>query len=132
LVPPDFFVKLAKARKSAAFIAPDGRKLLPPDVTARILLGEIEPWRDWKALVDGPGEYRRREAKGVPVGFCQVVNARYLREIPYLELEHFEWSDMAFGKELIARAGKPLRLDGTVVLHLDHGSSQWFGTQKQY
>jgi hypothetical protein len=95
-------------------------------------LGEIQPWTEWRALLDGPGDYRRREAKGVPVGFCQVFRAHWLRDIPNEENEHFEWADMAFGKALIQRTGKPHRLSGLPVLHLDHGSSQWFGTPKHY
>ncbi len=130
LLPPDMFARIDAVSGEADFIAPDGRKLLTKETTARILLGELDPWEHWDELLDGPGEYRHREAHGVPVGFCQCFKAKYLDELPYTELEHFEWADMAFGMELRKLAGQELRLSGVPVVHLDHGSSQWFGTQK--
>ncbi len=130
LLPPDYFAKIEALSGTAEFIAPDGRKLLPKDVTARILMGEIDPWRQWQDLLSGPGEFRHRETLGIPVGFCQTFRAKYLQLFPYLEVDHFETADMQFGRQLKKHLGQETRLSGTPVIHLDHGGSQWYGTQK--
>ena len=44
IVPPDFFSRMETVEKDAHFVAPDGRKMLTLDDTARILLGQIRPW----------------------------------------------------------------------------------------
>ena len=130
LLPPDYFAKIEAISDRAEFIAPDGRKLLPKDVTARILMGEIDPWDQWDELLAGAGDFRHRETRGVPVGFCQTFRAKYLAKFPYMEVDHFEVSDMKFGMEMMDELGRVDRLSGTPVLHLDHGGSQWYGTQK--
>ncbi len=130
LLPPDYLAKVEAISAHAEFIAPDGRKLLPKDVTARILMGEIDPWDRWTELVAGAGEFRHRETYGIPVGFCQTFRAKYLDTFPYLEADHFETADMYFGAKMMEHLGEVSRLSGTPVLHLDHGGSQWYGTQK--
>jgi len=130
LLPPDYFAKIEAFSATADFIAPDGRKLLPKDITARILMGEIAPWDRWQDLLSGPGEFRHRETWGIPVGFCQTFRAKYLQLFPYLEVDHFETADMQFGGQLRKHLGQETRLSGTPVIHLDHGGSQWYGTQK--
>jgi len=99
-------------------------------VTSRILMGEVEPWREWDDLLKGPGELRLRESHGVPVGFFQCFRASCLDKVSYLELDHFEGADMQFGVQMLAHFGREKRLIGMPVLHLDHGGSQWYGTQK--
>ncbi len=131
LVGPDTFAQMDNARHATAFIAADGRKMLTPEVTAQILLGDIQPWRDWEALLQGPGEFRLREAVGVPIGFFQAFKKSCLDRVPYEELNHFEGSDWRFGDRMVAEFGKETRLSGVPVLHLDHGGSQWYGTSKQ-
>ncbi len=130
LLPPDYFAKIEALSATSEFIAPDGRKLLPKDVTARILMGEVDPWDHWQDLLNGPGEFRHRETWGIPVGFCQTFRAKYLQMFPYLEVDHFETADMQFGGQLKMHLGEETRLSGTPVIHLDHGGSQWYGTQK--
>ena len=130
LLPPDYFAKVEAASQEADFIAPDGRRLLPKDVSAEILMGELDPWEHWQELIEGAGEFRHRETGGVPVGFCQCFRAKYLQRFPYLEVEHFELADMQFGQQMRDFVGPEHRLSGTPVLHLDHGGSQWYGTQK--
>jgi hypothetical protein len=130
LVPPRMFAEIEKVEKNANFIAPDGRKMLTPETTARILLGEADPWRQWQELFDGPGEYRPREAHGVPVGFFQCVRASCMDVVQYEEMDHFEGADMRFGVQIWEKFGAPTRLLGFPVLHLDHGGSQWYGTVK--
>ncbi len=130
LLPPNFFATLNTATATHQFIAPDGRKMLGPEVAAKILLGDIDPWDCWESLVSGPGEFRHRETKGVPVGFCQCVSRKWLEELPYIELEHFENADMWFALQLRDRIGPEFRLSGMPVLHLDHGGSQWYGTRR--
>jgi len=132
LLPPGMFAKLDQVAENAYFIAPDGRKMLPPDITARILLGEIAPWEEWDALLSGPGEFRRREVDGVPIGYCQIVRRTCTEKIRYDEYGHFEGADWKFGMDMRERFGKEVRLDGMPVLHLDHGGSQWYGTRKQF
>ncbi len=131
LLPPDTFARMAAAADTdATFIAPDGRKMLSPEVTSRILLGEIRPWECHEALLETPGELRVREADGVPIGFFQCVRREILERIRYHELDHFEASDWLFGRDATGAYGRETRLRDFHVLHLDHSGSQWYGTAK--
>lgn len=130
LLPPDYFARIDAVSDTEQFIAPDGRRLLSPETTAKILLGEIEPWNEWESLVSDGGEFRHRETRGIPVGFCQCFRAEYLRKHPYLEMDHFEIADMHFSMDVLKDIGEEHRLSGAPVLHLDHGGSQWYGTKK--
>jgi hypothetical protein len=133
LIAPNMFAEIEKrSGGDAMFYAPDGRKMLCRETTHKILLGEISPWEQWGDLLGDAGEYRYREAKSVPIGYCQVVKTSCLREIPYTELDHFEGADMWFGMQVMAKYGKEERLSGLPVLHLDHGGSQWYGTTKHF
>ena len=105
--------------------------MLPPAETAKVLLGELTPWQDWDQLLNGPGEFRRFEADGVPIGFFQCVRRSCMDKVPYLEMDHFEGADWSFGYTIRQNFGEETRLTGLPVLHLDHGGSQWYGTQKQ-
>jgi len=116
---------------ASRFICSDGRKMLPPAETAKVLLGELTPWQDWDQLLNGPGEFRRFEADGVPIGFFQCVRRSCMDKVPYLEMDHFEGADWWFGYRIRQNFGEETRLTGLPVLHLDHGGSQWYGTQKQ-
>jgi hypothetical protein len=104
--------------------------MLPPDVTAQILLGNVKPWKSWNELLNGPGEFRFREADGVPIGFFQCVRKSCMKKVQYFEMDHFEGADWFFGYYMRKEFGKEHRLSGVPVLHLDHGGSQWFGTAK--
>jgi hypothetical protein len=130
LLAPDYFSKIEALSDKADFIAPDGRRLLPPNLTGAILMGELKPWEEWDRLLDGDGEFRHRETMGIPVGFCQCFRAKYLEKFPYLEVDHFETADMQFGMEMLKEIGEEHRISGRPVLHLDHGGSQWYGAQK--
>ena len=132
VLPPTMISAMEALPDAPSFIAPDGRKMLSRETTARILMGEIAPWDSWQDLVDGAGEYRHREAEGVPVGFFQCVKSDILRDIKYAELDHFEGADMWFGMAVQEKYGKEVRLSGMPVLHLDHGGSQWYGTTKHF
>ncbi len=132
LVPTDLFARLAEVPGEVAFVAPEGRKLLTRETTARILLGELDPHAEWDALFKGPGEYRLRETFGVPIGYCQCVRTPCLETVKYEEHEHFEGADYRFAVDMEARFGKARRLDGLSVLHLDHAGSQWYGTGRQF
>ncbi|HOZ47291.1 MAG TPA: glycosyltransferase [Candidatus Hydrogenedentes bacterium] len=127
VLPPDMFARVEAIERDAHFIAPDGRKMLPPDLTAKVLVGEIRPWEQWDEIMKGPGEYRRREAGGVPIGFCQFVRKRCIDEVKYLEVDHFELSDMWFGIGIRKEFGPETWLTGVPVIHLDHGGSHWYG-----
>ncbi len=130
LLPPDLFVTLESITEDHPLIAPEGRKMLPPDVTAKILLNEVQPWRQYEELLNGPGELRTREAVAIPIGFFQCVRRDVLARIPYHELDHFEASDWHFGREVVELYGLEYRMKDVYVLHLDHGGSQWYGTHK--
>ena len=130
VLPPNFFARLDGEADGAVYLAPDGRKMCTPETTAKILLGEVRPWDDDEALLAAPGEYRHQESDGYPPGFCQVVRRDVLAAQPYAELRHFEGSDWLFSKRVIDAHGKEKRLEGMRVLHLDHGGSQWYGTEK--
>lgn len=132
VVAPDTFAKVDAVSGESNFIATDGRLMLSKETTAKILMGEIEPWRQWQELVNGAAEYRYREAKGVPVGFFQCFKREFIDKVKYAELDHFEGADMWFGMALQDTYGKETRLSGLPVLHLDHGGSQWYGTTKHF
>ncbi len=130
VLPPDFFARLGALGNDVHFAAPMGRKMLTRDVTARLLLGDAAPWRDWDALLHGPGEDRygeQREGGVIPVGFCQCVRTACFEHVPYNEYDHFEGADWEFGRDIIERYGPCVWLD-VPVLHLDHGGSQWYGS----
>lgn len=130
IVPPDIFEKLEGVADGAHFIAPDGRRMLSPEMTSRILLGEIRPWSEFRTICASSPDYRYREGSGVPCGFFQCVRREVLERLPYHELDHFEASDHVFGKEVLATFGPETRLEHVDVLHLDHGGRQWYGTDK--
>jgi len=130
LIPPDMFAQMEAVEATSNFIAPDGRIMLGPEITGKILLGDIKPWLEWDELLRGPGEFRLREAEGVPIGFCQCVRMSCLDEVKYEELDHFEGADWFFGHQMREKFGVERRLSGVPVMHLDHGGSQWYGTQK--
>ena len=132
MMPPDFFARVDAVKDGATFIAPDGRKMLTPEETAKVLMGYTKPWEVWDDLIRTAGEYRFREARGVPIGYCQGVRASALKDIKYEEHEHFETADWFFGVQMIEKHGPVTRLQGCPVLHLDHGGSQWYGTTKQF
>jgi hypothetical protein len=125
VVPPTFFSSIHAHLQNNAFLAPEGRVMLSPQTTARILLGEVRPWECYEALC-AEGERRTREALGVPIGFCQIVHRRVFEKVRYTELNHFEGSDWIFGKQVTEHFGTETRLPFH-VLHLDHSGSQWYG-----
>ena len=131
LIAPNMIAALDAIESSCDFVAPDGRKMLDKETTAAILLGEIEPWRQWNELVEGAsGEVRLREACSVPIGYCQCVRRECLDKIPYEELDHFEGADWRFAIRVRELYGREKRLSGVPVLHLDHSGSQWYGTTR--
>ncbi|MCP4639088.1 MAG: glycosyltransferase family 2 protein [bacterium] len=130
LLAPDMLARLANISDDAHFVACDGRKMLDEPTTGKILLGEIRPWESFEDLLTGPGEFRLREAEGMPIGFFQCVRRECFEKVQYIELDHFEGSDWQFGAMIRKEFGKETRLSGAPVLHLDHGGSQWYGTTK--
>ncbi len=130
VLPPHTMETLETVEEGKHFIAPEGRKMLPPDVTGKILLNELRPWESFDDIMNGPGEVRKREADGIPIGFFQCVRRQVLARIPYHELDHFEASDWIFGRDVTVNYGREYRLKDFYALHLDHGGSQWYGTHK--
>ena len=128
LLPPDFFTRVEAETAGCVFMAPDGRVMLDAETTAKVLLGEIDPWRQWRELVNG-GEYRHRESEGIPIGFCQIVRNTCFEKVQYEEYEHFAVADSNFGLAMRREFGREKRLSGMPVIHLDHGGSRWFGTR---
>jgi hypothetical protein len=128
---PDTFAAVEREKDDTHFLFPDGRKMLTRETTARVLLGEIEPWNQWQELMDTPGEHRRGEARGIPIGYFQAVRTECFREVQYEEVEHFEWADMQFGIDMRKKFGLEKRLS-VPVAHLDHGGSRWYGTQQHF
>jgi glycosyltransferase involved in cell wall biosynthesis len=132
VLPPNMFSIIEQRGGEAHFIAPDGRKMLDRETTAKILLGLVNPSEHWEALMDGPSEWRKREADGLPIGFFQCVRKSCFEKVQYEELHHFEGADWRFAKAIQEEFGAETWLEGVPVLHLDHGGSHWYGTQKQY
>jgi len=131
LLPPDYFARLDALNADEVFAAPEGRHMLDATTSARILLGEFQPWNHYNELRQQAGEYRHQESEGVPPGFCQSLRRSVFDAIRYEELDHFEGSDWSFSRRVMDHFGPVRRLDGMAVLHLDHGGSQWYGTGKQ-
>lgn len=132
LLPPDFLTESVTASRGHAFIAPAGRAMLGPDETARILMGVLAPWEHFDELREGAPDFRVEEnPEQVPIGYCQVFPTETGRTVRYPEYDHFQGADYEFGAALRERLGVPFRLP-LPVLHLDHGTRQWFGAQKQF
>jgi hypothetical protein len=130
LMRPDMFQRVEEVESGAHFIAPDGRKMLTPELTAKVLLGEYDWWNRWDEVLKGEGEFRYREAMGMPIGFWQAVRRSCFDTVQYEELEHFEGADWRFGDAIRESFGPEVRLEGVPVLHLDHGGSQWYGVDR--
>lgn len=134
VVPRDLFARLDTLPTDRPFAAPQGRKMLPQAVTARILLGEARPWREWDDLLHGPGEERygdkREGGPNAPIGFCQCVRRHCFETVRYNEYENFEGADWEFACAMLHHFG-PCHFLDVPVLHLDHGGSQWYGAQQQ-
>lgn len=130
LIPPDMFKRMEGVPETTSFIAPDRRKMMTREMTAKILLGEIEPWRQWGELLEGPGEVRVQEGGDLPIGFFQCVRAESARAIKYEEFGHFQRADWDFIVHINKKYGPGTWLKGVTVLHLDHGGSQWYGARK--
>jgi hypothetical protein len=127
---PQTFQRIDTASAGAHFIAPDGRKMLDRETTGKILAGTINPAAQWDELLAGPGEYRRREAMDMPIGFLQCVRRDCFTSVRYEEFGHFEGADWRFARNIRDRFGPEVWLEGLPVLHLDHGGSQWYGAQR--
>lgn len=127
---PNFLSTMDKIDTNTYFVAPDGRKMLTPEITSKILLGLIRPWDEYESLFKGPGEWRQREADGIPIGYCQCCRKEIFQKVTYPEFNHFEGADWFFGRSVVEMFGPEHRLVGIPVLHLDHGGSQWYGSQK--
>lgn len=132
MIPPNMLEEVSKHTDTANFIVPDGRKLLEPDTTAKILLGELRPWDCWDELLGTEGEFRYREMGGTPIGFCQIVRRSCFDEVKYYEVDHFEGADWQFSIDMREKFGEEVRLSGMPVLHLDHGGSKWYGTKRHF
>ncbi len=130
VAPPDLFEKIDAVESETHFIAPDGRKMLTPEMTGRILLGEVRPWEEFDAIAETTKDYRYREGDGIPCGFFQCVRREIMDKIAYHELDHFEASDWIFARDVVNTFGKETRLEEVAVLHMDHGGRQWYGTAK--
>ena len=128
LLPPGFFDALDVLPDSVMFACPDGRKMLSPGVTARVLTGDLSPVEAWETLAGDPGEIRYDEGGNVPVGYCQCVRRACFDTVQYREMAHFEGADWEFAQEIQQVFGPVHRLEGYTVFHLDHGSSNWYGT----
>lgn len=132
MIPPDMLVKVMAQAEGQNFIVPDGRKLLSPEVTSDVLLGNRRPWEEWDALLGTDGEFRNREMGGTPIGFCQIVRRSCFDKVKYYEVDHFEGADWQFSIHMREEFGDELRLSGVPVLHLDHGGSKWYGTSRHF
>lgn len=132
MIAPDMLSRVSAQSEGQNFIVPDGRKLLSPEVTADVLLGNRRPWEGWDALLQTEGEFRYREMDGTPIGFCQIVRRSCFDTVKYYEVDHFEGADWQFSIHMREAFGEELRLSGMPVLHLDHGGSKWYGTARHF
>ena len=131
LIPPFMFATLDTVARDHKFIFPRGRAMVGPELTARILQGEIRPWEEWQTILQTTGDIRKDEALGVPIGYFQCFNRECLEKVRYPEYEHFQSADYEFAMALVEHYGKEYRLDFP-VLHLDHQGSQWLGASRHF
>lgn len=131
LLPPTLFAALERDCPEHPFIFPKGRAMLGPEVTAKILQGELHPWESWERLIQSADEIREQEALGVPIGYFQCFNRECLETIRYPEYEHFQGADYEFALGLREHFGEEFRLDFPVA-HLDHSGSQWLGAERHF
>jgi hypothetical protein len=131
LLPPNMFTELERLGNEPLFVFPQGRVMLTPETTARILLGELEPWSAWDDLLAAAPEIRENEAKGAPIGYCQCFRRTCLEQVRYPEYEHFQGADFEFAMALRKHYGIERRLSFP-VLHMDHSGSQWFGAERHF
>lgn len=132
LLPSDMFARIEYVPDEAQYVAPDRRKMLDRETTAKVLLGELEPWKDWDELMASPGETRVKEGIFLPIGFFQCVRAECVKKVKYEEYGHFQGADWDFIVAVRDTCGPGMWLEGLSVLHLDHGGSQWYGTQRHF
>jgi hypothetical protein len=66
----------------------------------------------------------------MPCGFFQCVQRSHFEKVHYEELPHFEGADWRFAKNIQDTFGNAMILEDTIVLHLDHSGSRWFGTDR--
>ena len=131
LLPPTLFAVLEGVVGEHPFVFPRGRAMLGPELTAKILQGDVRPWDCWETLVRSADEVRENEALGVPIGYFQCFGRDCLEKVRYPEYEHFQGADYEFALGLRNYYGKEYRLDFP-VLHLDHAGSQWLGAERHF
>lgn len=131
LLPPTLFAALERLGDGHPFIFPKGRAMLGPELTAKVLQGDVRPWESWDSLVQSADEVRENEALGVPIGYFQCFGRECLEKVHYPEYEHFQGADYEFALGLRDYYGKEYRLDFP-VLHLDHAGSQWLGAERHF
>jgi hypothetical protein len=133
IMPPDLFHRLESEYRDRHFVAVEGRKMLDAKTTAELLMGLRDPVADFQYLRDqAPGERRIGEAKNTPIGHFQCVLRTHFPTVPYREHSHFEGADMQFSLDIRKAFGHETVMKDTLVLHLDHAGSRWYGTQRQF
>ncbi len=131
LLPPTLFSELEHRCPEHPFIFPKGRAMLGPELTAKVLQGDVRPWEDWNGLMASAEEIRENEALGVPIGYFQCFKRECLETLRYPEYEHFQSADYEFALGLRACFGTEYRLPFHVA-HLDHAGSQWLGAERHF
>lgn len=131
LLPPTVFATLERICADHPFIFPKGRAMLGPELTAKILQGDVRPWDDWNGLLESADESRENEALGVPIGYFQCFRRECLETLRYPEYEHFQGADYEFAVGLRDYFGEEHRLEFPVA-HLDHSGSQWLGAERHF
>ncbi len=131
IFPPNLFAELEGRYRDAPFVAVAGRKMLDQRTTAELLLGVRDPVADFADLRDrAPGELRRGEARGVPLGYFQCVRRNCFERVSYPEQPHFEGADHRFALDVRRVLGPEEVMADVVVLHQDHAGSRWYGTDR--
>ncbi|MEZ4704207.1 MAG: glycosyltransferase family A protein [Bdellovibrionota bacterium] len=95
IFPPNLLETISSEYKDALFLGANGRKMLTPQTTAKILTGTIDPIENFDALINEPeaGELKLGEAKGKPIGYFQCFKREVFEKVQYRDLPHFEGSD---------------------------------------
>ncbi|MCB0327889.1 MAG: hypothetical protein KDD52_09770, partial [Bdellovibrionales bacterium] len=133
IFPPDLLQIIDRDHPGLVFLGAQGRKMLSPETTAKVLHGLIDPVDNFYSLIEEPdGELRLGEAKGKPVGYFQCFKREVFDKVQYRDLPHFEGSDGFFAEDVEKEFRSTVIGKNIILLHLDHQGSKWYGTQKQF
>jgi len=129
VVPTDFVDTIVKAmRENSKSVVGVYRNFLKEETTAKILVGMVDPVRDFNVLLKSEDEIEAQGFRGV-LGYCQAASREAWESVNGYptEFNDIARSDIAFVELLTKKGFRTLFLDKLRVLHLHH-PRDWTGT----